>query len=65
MADVKEAQDRMRLDKINKLRVYENHIKTRILSDVPPNHLDGPQEFRDYLQRELFKTQKKIGELGG
>ena len=59
MANTAEVFERIRLDKIQKLKTYEGNLRTRLMGGV------ADAELKAFLERDLKKTQSSISKLGG
>ncbi len=59
MANTVEVQERIRLDRIQKLKTYESTLKTRLSGGIPD------KELKAFIERDLSKTQNRIKLLGG
>lgn len=59
MADTKGEADKIRIEQISRLKVYEEKLKTRLQGGVPD------VEMKAFLSRDLERTSKKIKMLMG
>lgn len=53
----------MSKEKLNSLSKYEQELKNKLASAVPPKHRTRAAPYVEFLERELKKTSKKIEEL--
>lgn len=64
MADVKGAQDKNVREKINKLTIYVEGLKTKLNGGMfGPKHEKAPHIYRAWLEREIAQHTKKIESL--
>lgn len=50
----------MKKEKLVSLNKYLAELKSRLASDVPEKHKHRPNEYKELLQREIFKVNKTI-----
>lgn len=50
----------MNNDKLQRLTRYADDLRSRLSSPVPPKHLGGAKEFKQFLDRELATVTAKI-----
>jgi hypothetical protein len=65
MANTLEVQEKIRAERITKLKKYAEHVKARIAGGIPESHKYRAKEFRAWLDLDLKRTLKKIESLGG
>lgn len=64
MADVKGAQDKHALEKINRLTIYVESLKQKLNSGMfGAKHANAPEVYRAWLKREIDQHSKKIESL--
>lgn len=50
-------------EKLLSLEVYLTNLKNRLDSPTPEKHLHRPNEYREFLTREIKKTSMKVEDL--
>ena len=53
----------MSKEKLNSLNKYSQDLKNKLTSITPEKHKDHPDTYKNFLERELSQTSKKIEEL--
>lgn len=51
------------VEKLKKLEVYKQRVMLDLEKPTPKKHLLHPQTFKDYLNKELSQTVKKMEEI--
>lgn len=52
-------------DRINRLQVYADMLKSRLTGGVPEKHKDSPESFKQMIEIDLKKTLDTIAKLKG
>ena len=53
----------MSKEKLQNLTKYADNVKSKLSSQTPEKHKSHPAEYKQYLERELVATTKKIDAL--
>jgi hypothetical protein len=52
-------------EKITRLKVYADMLRSRLTSPIPEKHKNAPDEFKKMIERDLKKTLATIDKLQG
>lgn len=52
----------MKKEKIVSLNKYLVELKTRLNGPVSEKHVSRPEQYKDFLKREIFKVNKSLDE---
>jgi hypothetical protein len=65
MANMEEVREKIRLERISKLKKYEEQLKSRIAGFVVDKNDASAVELKAWLDRDMVRTKRRIAHLGG